>query len=140
MTKNKTMKNKTMKNKTMKNKTLKNKLINKKDKFIQNILKEWKKQTTGLIEKDKKTQYKNDYYLDLNNASNYNNHIHLILKNFTMNHNTDDILYMMKKFNIPDEKVIHSKPFKVNINSNPKTLVRDMIQNYDQFINHNKFL
>ena len=140
MTKNKTSKNKIMKNKTTKNKTLKNKLINKKAKFIQNILKEWKKQTTGLVEKDKKDRYKNDYYLDLNNASNYNNHIHLILKNFTINRNTDDILYMMKKFNIPDEKVIHSKPFKVNINSNPKTLVRDMIQNYDQFINHNKFL
>ena len=47
--KNKTYKNKTTKNKTTKNNTLKNKIINKKAKFIQNILKEWIKQTNGLI-------------------------------------------------------------------------------------------
>ena len=134
-TKNKTTKNKTTKNKTTKNKTFKNKLINKKTKFIQNILKEWKKQTTGFIEKDK-TIYKNDYYLDLNDKPNYNNHIHLILKNFAVNHNTNDnILYMMKKYHINDKKVIHSTPFKININSDPKIIVRDMIKNYDKFIN-----
>jgi hypothetical protein len=138
--KNNTYKNKTLKNKTLKNKTLKNKIIYKKTKFIQNILNEWKKQTSGFIEKDKEGRYKNDYYLDLNNAPNYNNHIHLILHNFSTNHNTRDILCMMKKFNIPDEKVIHSKPYKVNINSDPKKVVRNMIQKYDQFINHNKYL
>jgi hypothetical protein len=136
--KNKTSKNNTYKNKTSKTNTYKNKIIDKKAKFIQNILNEWKKQTNGFIEKDKDGRYKNDYYLDLNNAPNYNNHIHLILHNFAMNHNTRDILCMMKKFNIPDEKVIHSKPYKVNINSDPKTVVRNMILKYDQFINHNK--
>ena len=119
------MSNKTIKNKTIKNKTVKNKTIYT-PKFILNIIKEWKKQTKGFVQKDQK--YDSEYYLSFSTkTSDYNNHIHLHIQN----HNNS---YMMKKFNISNKKIVHSKHFPISIHSNPKTVVQNMIKNYNKFI------
>jgi len=128
------MKN-TRRNKIKKNKTLKITRVNKKQ-FINQILKEWKKQTTGMIIMDTKRHYKYDYYLLFSNYNDYNNHIHLLLNNFHYNHNiNNNILYMMKKYDKSTSKIVHSNKFKINIFSNPSKIVYNIIQNYNKFIN-----
>ena len=132
---NKTNTNKTNTNKTNKNKKLK---ITKdiKEKFINQILKEWKKQTNGRIKMDKNLEFKHDYYLLFTNYDDYNNHIHLLLKNFHYNNNTNNnILYVMKKYDKLTSNIIHSSGFKIDIFSNPSKIVYNMIQNYNKFIN-----
>lgn len=128
------MKN-TRRNKIKKNKTLK---ITKdiKEKFIKQILKEWKKQTNGRIKMDKTSEFKYDYYLLFTNYDDYNNHIHLLLKKFHYDNNTNNnILYIMKKYDKLTSNIIHSNAFKINIFSNPSKIVYNMIQKYNKFIN-----
>ena len=64
---------KTKHNKIKKNKTLKI-TISSKTKFINQILKEWKKQTNGTFMMDKHTEFKYDYYLLFSNYDDYDNH------------------------------------------------------------------
>lgn len=120
---------KTIKHKNKnKNKTIKHKVsLLKKREFIKAILKEWIKQTNGFYEKDIITHYKNDYYLSFNKNGDFYNHIHLILNNL------NDIKYVMKKMDINDKKVIHSKGIKMNTFSDPVKVVRNMIKNYNHF-------
>jgi hypothetical protein len=50
-----------------------------KQKFINEILEEWKKITNdGVVEQDEYTNFKGDYYLS-NNSDDYYSHIHLII-------------------------------------------------------------
>ena len=121
------MKN-TRRNKIKKNKTLKITKDNNK-KIIKQILKEWKKQTNGRVVMDTKTEYKYDYYLLFSNYDDYDNHIHLLLNN------TNNIFYMMKKYNKNTLRILHSNKFKINICSDPAKIVYNMIQNYNEFIN-----
>ena len=67
---------KTKCNKIKNNKTLKI-TQNKKQLFAQKIIKEWKKQTNGCVKMDSTTMFKFDYYLQLRNLDDYDNHIHL---------------------------------------------------------------
>ena len=101
--------------------------------FINKLLKEWKEQTNGFVYRDQMGSYKNDYYLTFFKKGGYNNHIHLILKNFNDNHNTHNICYMLKYFNKDTNKIIHSSDYKINIYSNPKTVVKNMIHRYKKF-------
>jgi hypothetical protein len=122
-------------NKIKKNKTLK---ITKKSKtkFITEILKEWKKQTNGAFVMDTYTEFKYDYYLLFSNYNDYDNHIHLLLKKFKYDHNTNNnIIYMMKKYDTTTSKIIHSNEHKISILSDPSKIVYNMIQNYNKFIN-----
>jgi|688.fasta_scaffold886302_1 hypothetical protein len=122
-------------NKIKKNKTLK---ITKssKAKFINQILKEWKKQTNGTVVMDTQTQFKYDYYLLFSNYDDYDNHIHLLLKNFKCDHNTNNnIIYMMKKYDTTTSKIVHSNKHQISILSDPAKIVYNMIQNYNNFIN-----
>jgi hypothetical protein len=107
----------------------------KKKKFIQDILKEWKKQTYGHCERDKKTIYIDDYYLSFNNKDNFYNHIHLILKNFKNNHNSNNIIYVMKKYDTKLSKIIHSKVIEISIFSDTEKVVSNMIKKYKEFYN-----
>jgi hypothetical protein len=117
---------KTIKNKKYnKNKKTRRK-TNKKSEFKEAILKEWKIQTRGCYEKDKTTIYKGDYYLSFNTKCDYNNHIHLILKN------TSNIIYVLKKMD-KNNNIIHSSEFKISLLSDPKKIVRSMISNYKDF-------
>lgn len=131
---------KTKCNKVKNNKTLKIKK-NKKQTFAQKIIKEWKKQTNGCVKMDDATIYKYDYYLLFGNFDDFNNHIHLVLENKNMNHifrgvhNTNNsIVYLMKKYDTKKSKIIHSKPKRVSILSNPVKIVNEMIQEYNKFI------
>lgn len=101
--------------------------------FINKLLKEWKEQTNGFVYRDQMGSYKNDYYLTFFKKGGYNNHIHLILKNFNDNHNTHNICYMLKYFNKDTNKIIHSSDYKINIYSNTKTVVKNMIHRYKKF-------
>jgi hypothetical protein len=121
-------------NKTKKN----NKIIfTKKKQFIQDILKEWKKQTYGHYERDKMTIYEDDYYLSFKKKDDYYNHIHLILKNFKNNHNSNNnIIYVMKKMDTKNKNgSVHSKVIKISIFSNPEKVVSNMIKKYEEFYN-----
>jgi len=105
----------------------------KKIEFIKEVLKEWKNQTGGCYEKDKISQYKDDYYLSLNKTCDFYNHIHLILKNFSNDKNIhNNFIYVMKKMD-KDKKVLHSPEIKINVLSDPKIIVRHMIKNYKEF-------
>jgi len=92
---------------------------------------------------DSTTHYKYDYYLFLNNFNEYNNHIHLILKNKHKNHifhgihsTNNSIIYVMKKYDDLDKsKIIHSKAIRISIFSDPVKIVNDMIEEYNKFIN-----
>lgn len=127
---------KTLKKRIIKNKTLKI-TLNKKNKFIKDLLKEWKKQTNGTITLDKSEEdYNGDYYLSIEKIDNYNNHIHLILHNFNKNHNSyNNIIYVMKKINMKTSEILHSNAIKLNINSDPKKIVKNMIKNFNKFNN-----
>jgi len=128
---------KTIKNKkNIKNKTRKNSItFSKKREFIKEILKEWKKQTNGNFQRDKITQYKDDFYLSFNRNGDFFNHIHLILKNFRNDKNIhNNFLYVLKKMD-KDNKIVHSSRFKINVLSNPKKVVHNMIDHYKEFIN-----
>jgi len=118
------------------NKTRKNKItFLQKKKFIEEILKEWKKQTRGHYEKDKLTIYKDDYYLSFSLHNNFYNHVHLILKDFNHTHNNhNNIIYVIKKMDTTKKnKIVHSKEIKINVFSEPKKVVRHMIQRYNEF-------
>jgi hypothetical protein len=90
---------------------------------------------------DSTTQYKYDYYLFLNNSQDYNNnHIHLILKNKHKNHifhgihsTNNSIIYVMKKYDTKKSKIIHSKAKRVRIFSDPDKIVKEMIEEYNNF-------
>ena len=101
--------------------------------FINKLLKELKLQTNGFVYRDQMGSYKDDFYLTFFKKGGYNNHIHLILKNFNDNHNTHNICYMLKYFNKDTNKIIHSSDYKINIYSNPKTVVKNMIHRYKKF-------
>ena len=118
-------------------KTKKRKITyNIKHTFINKLLKEWKEQTNGLVYRDQMGSYKNDYYLTFIKKGGYNNHIHLILKNFNDNHNTNNILYMLKYFNKDTNEIVHSSDYKIQIYSNPQTVVKNMIQRYKKFVEY----
>jgi len=131
---------KTKCNKVKNNKTLKIRK-SKKQAFVEKIIKEWKNQINGCVKLDSTTEYKYDYYLLLNNFHDRNNHIHLILKNKHKNHifyglhsTNNSIIYLMKKYDIDKSKIIHSKPRRVSIFSDPTKIVYEIIQEYNKFI------
>ena len=70
---------------------------------------------------------KNDYYLTFARKGGYNNHIHVILKNFNDNHNTSNICYMLKYLNKDTNEIVHSQEYKIIIYSNPKTVVKNIL-------------
>ena len=82
--------------------------------------------------------FKFDYYLQLRNLDDYDNHIHLFLKKnydniliYKINNST--ILYKMKKFDIKTSKLIHSRPRRISIFSDPSKIVSELIQEYNKF-------
>jgi len=122
-------------NKNNHNKTKKHHHITffEKKKFIYSIINEWKKQTNGSYSIDKNTAYKYDYYLSFNKKGDYYNHIHIVLKNFPVNHNThNNIVYVMKKYNIKTNQIEHSV-VRISIFSDPYIVVRNMIKKYVKF-------
>jgi hypothetical protein len=120
--------------KIKKNVTRKKITIYKKKKFIEEILKEWKKQTGGSYNVDKISEYLNDYYLYFEKKSSFYNHIHLVLNDFTENHNlNNNILYVLKKYDLEKNEVVHSKRIKISIFSNPVIVVHNMIKRYVSF-------
>jgi hypothetical protein len=131
---------KTKCNKVKNNKRLKIRK-NKKQAFVEKLIKEWKKQINGCVKLDSTTEYKYDYYLLLNNYDDYSNHIHIMLKKKYHNHivrglhSTDNsIIYLMKKYDIDKSKIVHSKPRRVSIFSDPTKIVYEIIQEYNKFI------
>jgi len=127
---------KTRKKRIIKNKTLKI-TLSKKKAFLNDLFREWKKQTNGDIRLDKETTYKDDYYLSIGKNHDRKNHIHLLLHNFKQNHNLyNNIIYIFKKYDIKKSKIIYSKnEFKLNIYSDPKKLIKNMIENFTKFMN-----
>jgi hypothetical protein len=124
---------KNIKNKTIRKKNYKLSSCKKRE-FIKAILKEWKNQTSGCYEKDKMTIYEGDYYLSFNKKCDFYNHIHLVLKNFSNDKNIhNNFLYVMKKMDKKDNKIVHSPEIKINVLSDPKIVVRNMIINYKNF-------
>jgi len=129
--------NKTKINKNKIKKNINKKKSNPKKKIIQKIITEWKKQTNGIVKIDTSTVYKNDYYLMLGNFDDYNNHIHLVLKNkygnYINNNDHNTIVYFIKKYDKDKSKIVHSKEFKISINVKPSKIVHDMIHNFNNF-------
>ena len=98
-----------------------------KQKFINEILEEWRKITNGgNVEQDNYVNFKGDYYLSIN-SDDYYSHIHLIIvdrifknpdENFKQTcHN---LCYMAKKYNL------HSELHIIDQNKSPKTIAEDM--------------
>ena len=124
-----------MSNKSNPRKTQKRKITYTiKSLFINKLLNEWVVQSNGFVYRDLIGLYKNDYYLTFSKKGGYNNHVHLILKNFNDNHNTNNICYMLKYFNKNTNKIIHSSDYKIHIYSNPKTVVKNIIHRYKKFV------
>ena len=98
-----------------------------KQKFINEILEEWKKITNGgAVIKDEDANFKGDYYLS-NNLDDYYSHIHLIINNCSFkNHDKNykntcyNLCYMAKKYNL------HSQLHIIDQNKSPKTIAEDM--------------
>ena len=93
--------------------------------FINKLLKEWKEQTNGFVYRYQIGSYKNDYYLTFFKKGGYNNHIHLILKNFNDNHNntdTDNKIYQMndinKQLSNKEKMIIKRKKYEEYLNQN----------------------
>jgi len=126
---------KTTKSKNNKKKTCKKSLLYKKQKIVKELLNEWKKQTHGCVEKDKTTRYINDYYLSLKQICDYNNHIHLVLKDYknTCNENKN-IAYLFKKYDQNTSRIIHSHTIHISIFSDPKLVVHNMLKLFSQFL------
>jgi len=118
-----------------KNKTCRPTHVCKKSQFIKEILYQWKKQTHGgCFEKDKTTQYINDYYLSLKKHCDYNNHVHLILHNYEVKHNNKNtIFYLMKKYNNKTGVISHSAVVEISILSNPAKIVQRMIKLFAKY-------
>jgi len=118
-----------------KNKTRRQTFIYKKKHFIKELLSNWKKQTHGgCFEKDKTTQYVNDYYLSLKKQCDYNNHVHLILHNYEVKHNNKNtIFYLMKKYNNKTGVISHSAVVEISILSNPAKIVQRMIKLFTKY-------
>ena len=124
---------KNIKNKTIRKKNYKLSSCKKRE-FIKAIFKEWKNQTNGNFQRDKISHYKDDYYLSLNKTNDFYNHIHLVLNNFNNDKNIhNNFLYVMKKMDKKDNKIVHSPEIKINVLSDPKIVVRNMIINYKNF-------
>jgi hypothetical protein len=115
-----------------KNKTYKV-TFSKKKKFIHDILKEWT--NGGYYDRDKMSIYEDDYYLYFDKKTKFYNHIHLILKDFTNNHNNhNNLIYVMKKIDTNNNNaIVHSKVIKISIFSDPEKVVRNMIRRYNEF-------
>jgi len=108
----------------------------KKNQFVKEILTNWRKQTHGgCFEKDKTTQYINDYYLSLGKVCDYNNHIHVILDNYEVkaNHNKNTILYLMKKYNNTTGVISHSPVVEISIYSEPAKVVKRMLNQFAKY-------
>ena len=120
---------------TKKNKTRRQSLFCKKKHFIKELLYNWKKQTHGgCFEKDKTTQYINDYYLSLKKKCDYNNHIHLVLHNYEVKHNnTKSVFYLIKKINNTTGVISHSTVVEISIFSNPAKVVQDMLRQFAKY-------
>ena len=119
-------------------KTVKNIKINKKERLIKNIIKEWKHQTNGKAGRDTEGHYINDYYLYFRRKNSFYYHIHLVLHNFVKTHSFyDNFLYILKKYDTYKNQIVHSKKFKIGISSDPKEVVKDMISEYKEFIKSN---
>ena len=99
-----------------------------KQKFINEIIKEWQKITNGgNIKQDNNENFKGDYYLSINDKHNTGSHIHLIIvDNIFKNLDTkyketrSDLCYITKKYNLHSEKQFIDK------NKTPKSIVEDM--------------
>lgn len=99
-----------------------------KHKFINEIIEEWGKITNGgLIQQDKNGNFKGDYYLSINNKSDSDSHIHLIIvdnifkkKDNRYKDTCFDLCYTAKKYNL------HSELYYIDQNKSPKTIVEDM--------------
>jgi len=105
--------------------------------FVKRILNEWNIQTNnGYIKKDETPpRFVGDYYLSITKKDNYNNHIHLHLKrNCHKNDNQYCIFYVIKKYNPSTNKIHHSDDILIDIQSNPKAVVFDMIKKYEEFL------
>ena len=51
-------------------------------------------------------------------------------------HSTNNyIVYLMKKYDVNNSKIIHSKSRKISIHSDPAKIVYEIIEEYDKFIN-----
>jgi hypothetical protein len=123
-------------NKNNKKKTCKKTFLHKKQKFVKELLNEWKKQTHGCIEKDKRDNYVNDYYLSFNKICDVNNHIHLVLKDFknTCNYH-NNIIYLFKKYDQNTSRIIHSHTTHISMFNEPKIVVDNMVHLFLQFLN-----
>jgi len=98
----------------------------KKQTLIKEILQEWKEKTNGgYIKLDEEGDYKNDYYLSINNTQNWDSHIHLIVYNCR----ESALCYLIKKNDN------HSKLYNINMNMNnsAKIIVENMIQHYNDY-------
>ena len=100
----------------------------KKHKFINEIIEEWEKITNGgNIKQDKNGEFKGDYYLSINDKSDYYSHIHLIINDRIIKNPEEiykqtcfNLCYMAKKYNL------HSELHYIDQNKSPKTIVEDM--------------
>lgn len=91
-----------------------------KEKFIERILYAWKqKNNNGNITFDGLGNFKNDYYLSLDNYNNYSTHIHLFTDNFNLR-------YLVKKNNK------HSPLYIIDTNKDPISIVDEMIINFNK--------
>lgn len=124
--------NKSKRKNNIRNKTKRKITYVSKKNFINELLKEWMKQTNGgNIKIDTTTQYAHDYYLSLDNYHNYDIHVHLILHHFRENKNTkNNIEYVFKKY-----KNIHSGVFSINLNNdNPRKVVKKFHKDFLFFL------
>jgi hypothetical protein len=107
-------------------------IINNKNnfKYINNLVKEWKK-NIGSVLQDKENEnhihyneYRNDFFLMFGKKKNYQNHIHLIPKEFS---------YIIKANNI------HSVKLKIDKNISIINNIKIMINYYKKIKKENKF-
>jgi len=107
-----------------------------KELFVKRILIEWKIQSNnGYIAKDDyPPRFVGDYYLSFTKKNDYDNHIHLHLgKKCIGNDNPYCIFYVLKRYNPKTNKIQYSDDILIDIRSNPRLVVGDMIERYEIF-------
>ena len=114
---------------------------NKKNKLVESILVEWKKQTNGNIQKVKLGVYTDDYFLSFTKNHDTENHIHLITNKYYSDYKDFLRLFFYQQFEIVPTVTIgyiikknnnYLNPMKINQNKDAREICYHMRESYEE--------
>jgi len=113
----------------------------KKNKVIESILSEWKKQTNGNIQKVYMGVYTDDYFLSFTKNHDVENHIHLITNKYYSNYKDFMRIFFYQPFEMIPNVTIgyiikknnnYLNPMKINQNKDANEICYHMRESYEE--------